>query len=111
MCSPAVRSHSLTHASRCSVPAAGSRLAPDPASAFECLKLVVERGGTSVKVRDERGRTLLMLAAEAGNLEAVVWLMNKGKVVRAAGWSLAREAKRQRGTVDRQQVPKKLASP
>lgn len=69
----------LTHVSHCSFPAAGSRLAPDPASAFECLKLVVERGGTSVKVRDERGRTLLMLAAEAGNLEAVVWLMNMGK--------------------------------
>ncbi|KAG2455099.1 hypothetical protein HYH02_000919 [Chlamydomonas schloesseri] len=80
--------------------AAGTRLsAGGAAAASECLQLLLEprhaaggggpagaagaaggkdRAAQQLLARDGRGRTLLMLAAEAGNLPAVTWLLSKG---------------------------------
>ncbi|KXZ56514.1 hypothetical protein GPECTOR_1g461 [Gonium pectorale] len=65
-----------------SMMAAGSRLAAaagGDASLVTCLGLLTARKDSAVlHCRDERGRTLLMLAAEAGHLRTVVWLLSKG---------------------------------
>ncbi|GLI68693.1 hypothetical protein VaNZ11_013155, partial [Volvox africanus] len=51
----------------------------DDMALVTCLKLVSEHGGRSLlHVRDGRGRTLLMLAAAAGNRLVVEWLLRQG---------------------------------
>ncbi|GLC33827.1 hypothetical protein PLESTM_000123800 [Pleodorina starrii] len=61
--------------------AAGSRMsAGGDAALAECLRLLAAAPGGSgpVHARDERGRSLLMLAAAAGNLQVVEWLLGQG---------------------------------
>ncbi|GIL72383.1 hypothetical protein Vretifemale_2750 [Volvox reticuliferus] len=76
------------HGCTASMFAAGSRMAASAGAGgtalVSCLQLIAEHGGSSLlHVRDGRGRTLLMLAAAAGNPQVAEWLLRQGLDPRA----------------------------